>query len=301
MTAVRRRYVEGRFGQVHARIAQPVKDGGKRPLLLIHMSPMTGRIFEVLAGEMGEDRLSVAFDTPGYGQSDAPDTQPTIKTYAAALGEAMDALAPDGPIDVLGYHTGSLTATALAALSPARVGRLVLIGAPLFTPQERTTFKSYYGPTSPSADGEHLAKRWRGFVHHYQRPGMSLDEVAEHFEEAMTGGANAWWGHAAAFDYDLEAALKALAHPTLILKTGDDLARQTEPARHLSPHIDMLDAPGWGHGFATTHARDVAGVLRAWLDAGSREARAGVMDAPAPASALGPMWPPPEAGSFAPE
>lgn len=218
MTAVRRRYVEGHFGQVHARIAQPDRDCGKRPLLLIHMSPMTGRIFEALAGEMGEDRLSVAFDTPGYGQSDAPDTQPSIETYAAALGEAMEALAPDGPFDILGYHTGSLTATALAALSPGRVGRLVLIGAPLFSPDERATFRSYYGPTSPCADGEHLAKRWRGFVHHYQRPGMSLEEVAEHFEEAMTGGANAWWGHAAAFDYELEAALKALAHPTLILR-----------------------------------------------------------------------------------
>ncbi len=299
MKPVRRIYRDGRFGQVHGRLAMPPESSVKRPILFIHMSPMTGRIFEALVGRMGEDRLAVAFDTPGYGHSDAPSAQPSIETYAEALFEVMDLLAPDTPFDVMGYHTGSLTATALAARFPERVGRLVLIGAPLFTPDERIEFKSYYGPKPPSADGEHLARRWRGFVHHYRRPGMSLDEVAEHFEEALTGGANAWWGHAAAFDYDLGAALGALAHPTLVLKTGDDLAVQTEQARGLSPHLEMLEVPGWGHGFATRESGEVATLLRAWLDAEDPAARAAALVAPP--SARGPCWPPQDSGSFAPD
>ncbi|MBT0667100.1 alpha/beta fold hydrolase [Novosphingobium profundi] len=295
MQRPRRRYLDGRYGQVHGRIARPTDAPDARAILFIHMSPMTGHIFERLVGEMGQDRLAAAFDTPGYGQSDAPPCLPSIEDYADALAEAMEALAPGTPYDVMGYHTGSLTATALAARFPERIGRLVLVGAPIFTPEERATFRAYYGPKAPREDGEHLARRWRGFVHHYRRPGMSLEEVAEHFEEATTGGANAWWGHAAAFDYDLEAALRTLAHPALILKTGDDLAAQTEPARHLSPHITMLDAPGWGHGFATREAGDVAQLLRGWLDGVQDRAIA------APPSALGPCWPPAEAGSFAPE
>lgn len=299
MTPVRRFYLDGRFGQVHGRVAQPETFSGQRPILFIHMSPMTGRIFEALVAEMGQDRLAVAFDTPGYGHSDPPAEQPSIESYADALEEAMSSLSPDTPFDVMGYHTGSLTATALAARHPDRVGRLVLIGAPIFSEDERGQFRNYYGPKTPSEDGEHLARRWRGFVHHYRRPGMSLEEVAEHFEEALTGGANAWWGHAAAFDYDLKAALTALGHPTLILKTGDDLATQTELARNLSPRITMLDAPGWGHGFATAHHAQVASLLRDWLDADldSQDTKPPV----APSSAQGPCWPPRDAGSFAPD
>ena len=309
MTRVTRTYVEGRHGQVHARVAAPDANAAtsvRRPVLFIHMSPMTGRIFERLVGEIGADRLAVAFDTPGYGHSDAPGRQPSIEVYADALHEAMASLMAQGTLppatrfDVMGYHTGALVAAAMAARHPEAIGRLVLVGAPLFDSTERKTFRSYYGPHShaPSEDGSHLARRWRGFCHHYRRPGMSLEQVAEHFEEALTGGDKAWWGHAAAFDYDLEAALRTLAHPALVLRTGDDLAAQTEKARGISPLLDMLDVPGWGHGFATSHAAEVAALLRHWLDAGAPHRAA--LEAQLPESAQGPCWPPAEAGSFAP-
>ena len=89
---VRKGYGVGRFGQIHYRISQPALAAGHTPLLCFHMSPNSGRIYETFLKHMGADRFVVAPDTPGFGDSDAPATQPDIADYAAAMGDLMDAL-----------------------------------------------------------------------------------------------------------------------------------------------------------------------------------------------------------------
>ena len=69
---VRRAYAEGRFGQIHYRIAEPTTTTDKVPLVCFHLSPNSGRVYALWLAEMAKDRIAVAPDTPGFGESDAP-------------------------------------------------------------------------------------------------------------------------------------------------------------------------------------------------------------------------------------
>lgn len=287
MTVVKRHYVDGPFGQMHLRCANRA-GGAQVPLLCIHMSPMTGRVFERFLGEIGQDRTAVAFDTPGYGQSDAPPAPPEIEDYARALLAGLGAFGIEGPLDVMGYHTGGKTAAALANMAPARVRRLVIIGAAILSDPERADFSGYYGAKPIDVEGSHILRRWRGFVYHNLRPGVTIDDVADAFREAMTGGSNEWWGHRAAFRFDFATELKWLRQTALIMNLGDDLDVQTRRADGLAPHSRIVELPGWGHGFLDHHRQDAARLVRSFLDAAEGQ-EFGSLDIPA--SALAPRYP----------
>lgn len=114
---VRRAYHDGRFGQLHYRIAGTAAAGGPRPLLCLHGSPYSGRIYETFLAVMGADRIALATDTPGFGDSDPPATVPAMSDHAAAIGDLLDASA-FGEIDLLGCQAGSALAVEFALQRP---------------------------------------------------------------------------------------------------------------------------------------------------------------------------------------
>ena len=101
---VRRAYVNGRYGQLHYRIAKPASPSSVA-LLCIHASPSSGRMYAALLSKLGRDRIAIAPDTPGFGESDAPASPPEIADYAGQMGEFLDALAIR-EVDVLGHTCG---------------------------------------------------------------------------------------------------------------------------------------------------------------------------------------------------
>jgi len=301
--SVTRAYVTGRHGQLHLRRSGPdATTGGAQgalprpPLACFHMSPMSGRIYQHFLGEMGRDRPALAFDTPGFGMSDAPASSPTVEDYAADMLAALDALGVTQPCDLLGYHTGSLIAVALARLAPTRIRRVLMVSAPIFPEQELARFRSYYGHREPDANGAHLVRLWKSFVYHHQRPGESLAGVADIFPEALLGRELEWWGHRAAFGYDLAAGLAGLTQPVLILNPGDDLDVQTRRAAGLAPRSMILEVPGWGHGFLDRQTDEAAALARSFFDAADDAPFAAVR---VPPSADAPRYPA-RVGSFAP-
>ena len=166
--AIRRGYAEGRFGQIHYRVAG--SHGVRSPLLMLHPSPLSGYVFENLMSEMGRDRYVIAPDTPGFGMSDPPAQPPEIADYAATMLEFVAGLGL-GIVDVLGYHTGSLTSVEMAQQAPNVVRKIVMISATTFTPEETEKFRAQYKPKTvderiggagldDAADGpEHLGDR----------------------------------------------------------------------------------------------------------------------------------------------
>jgi pimeloyl-ACP methyl ester carboxylesterase len=292
---VRRSYVDGRHGQMHVRIAGSAT-ADKPPLLCIHMSPMTGRVFERFLGEMGDDRLAIAFDTPGFGLSDPPPAPPFIEDYAKDLLAGLDALGVTGAFDVMGYHTGSMTSVALSLLAPSRVRRILMVSAPVIYEDERKQFKTYYAHRAPQADGSHLVKRWQGFVYHHLRPGVMLEEVSDVFRDALMGGNIEWWGHHAAFEHDLAANLVQVSKPVLIFNPGDDLDLQTRRAVGMAKNSQIIELPAWGHGFLDHHTRDAAQLARAFFDAADGAEFSAIA---VPESARGQRYPE-RVGSFPP-
>ena len=262
---VRRRYVDGPDGQIHLRTAGEAGAAARPPLLCFHMSPMSGRIYERFSAEMGEDRLAVAVDTPGFGMSDTPHDMPEIADYARAMAQVIDALGLSGPVDLMGYHTGSLIACDLARLRPNQVRRLVLVSAPLLTAEEREAMRALYKPVSPTIDGEHLMKRWRGFVHHNLGRGYELEDVADMFPDGLLGRGKAWWGHRAAFNHRPDMGLPEVQQPVLIINPDDDLRPYTPRAKELLQNGHIVDRD-WGHGFLHASTHEAAELVRDFLD-----------------------------------
>ena len=86
MPLVTRDFLDTEFGQMHVRLAKPVKVLNP-PLLCLHMTPQSGRDFESFMSLAAEDRLVVAPDYHGYGSSDRPLETPevTIEDYARSI------------------------------------------------------------------------------------------------------------------------------------------------------------------------------------------------------------------------
>lgn len=224
-----RRYVEGRWGQVHLR------DDGEGPaLLMLHQSPLSGAMFDAALPFLRGFRV-LRPDTPGFGMSDPPPEPQSIAAHADALAALMDALELERA-HVLGHHTGAMIAARLAAAHPARVERLVLNGVPWLTAAERAHFAAFeFKPVEPRPDGGHLLDAWNQRLR--ASPGWTdLRAMHAHVVTMLTVGERYHWGFAMALGHDMEPDLRAVSAPTLVLSnTGDDLRDATRRAAALRP------------------------------------------------------------------
>lgn len=255
-------YHDGLFGALHYRRAACV-NSALPPLYLLHMSPSSSRAFDALVLEMGRDREVIAVDTPGFGESDAPPSPPSIEDYAAAVAHLAHGLG-HAQVDVLGYHTGAMIAVALAVAEPALVRRVVQISCPVFTAEERVAFRAEYRGRELREDGSHLVDSWLNLQRFYG-PDVPLSVLARNFAEGLRGGPAAPWGHRAAFDYDLAAALPKVKQSVLIVNPEDDLAEQTPRGLALLHDARMLTLHGQAHGFIDVSTAEFGGALRQFL------------------------------------
>lgn len=69
-SSVKRQVIDGRYGQLHLRVAGREHEDKKPAVLCLHMMPKSSRGFARLIPELAKDRLVIAPDYPGYGESD---------------------------------------------------------------------------------------------------------------------------------------------------------------------------------------------------------------------------------------
>lgn len=264
MTHIRRSYVDGVFGQTHYRIAQPDSPSSLPPLYCLHQSPKCGLEFEALMGVIGDERIVVAPDYPGYGQSDAPPEEhlATVPAYAEACWEVASALG-HMHIDLFGNHTGAKVAAAMALIHPDRVGDIAMVSAALLTREERAWFSDYFTPIPLDEAGTRFTTMWERIVNR-RGPGATLEMLAQSFMMNLLGGEAYEWGHAAAFAYDqpFAEALKTLPHRITILNPADDLAECTRRATELLRNGEVIECPQWGYNFMDVWPQDVTALLR---------------------------------------
>ena len=263
----RRAYANGRYGQIHYRYVEPATViGGKPPLLCLHASPLSGIVYDNWLLEMGRDRRAFAPDTPGYGGSDAPPSPPEIADYARTFLGLIDELQLD-QVDVMGYHTGSMTAVEMARRDPRRVRKVVMISAPLFTAEELAQLRAAMltTPTYETLLANDLAS-WRKNGKGMLRDEPTDERYADIKIESMRRYRTASWGFRAAFNYDLAHALTEVTQPILLLNPEDDLWEMTPRAMKYSKTATLHNLPGWTHGHLDAHTVEMAAIVRAFLD-----------------------------------
>lgn len=264
---VKRCLVDGSFGQIHVRVAKPYSPR-HRPLVCLHMSPKSGRIFARFIEHAADDRVVIAPDYPGFGESDPPPAEPhvTIEDYAASVWEAVDALSL-GPVDLLGYHTGSEVAAEAARQRPRQVGSIVMISAPVFTAHELEEIHRIYESIPLDAAGTRFERMWASVLGH-RGPGMTLEMAASSFAENLRAGENYEWGHRAAFLYAprYAAVVQGLPHRITVINPRDDLSEQTSRIVPYLSNGEVIDHPEWGHGFLDAHTDAAVAAVKCALD-----------------------------------
>lgn len=276
-----RQFVDGRFGQIHVRVATPVSapvatsvaapvTARKRPLACLHMSPKSGRIFTRFMAQASGERVVLAHDYPGFGESDPPPGDPvvTIEDYAQSLWDVVDALQL-GTIDLFGYHTGSLVAAEAARQRPDQVGAIVMISAPVFTAEELAQMQATYAEIPLDAAGTRFRRMWDSVIAH-RGPGVTLAMLAESYAENFRAGEHYEWGHRAAFAYAPKFAevVGGLSQRITVLMPDDDLAAHTLRIGPWLADGEIISHPEWGHGFLDAHTDAAVAAVASALDGG---------------------------------
>lgn len=156
---VTRRFVDVGGRRVHVRMM-----GSGPPALFIHSSPANSSFVIPEMASVADQFTCFAFDTPGFGLSDAlPGEVLTIAQLADALAATLDVLAMP-PCPVFGCHTGASIALELAVRHPERVTGLMLDSLCCFTAEEFASLEAGYFTDFPvDALGGHYSAVWTRF------------------------------------------------------------------------------------------------------------------------------------------
>lgn len=258
---IRRAYVDGRWGQVHLRMA-----GDGWPLVLLHQSPISGSAFEAAMPLLAAGGArAIAVDTAGYGSSAPPPRPASIEEHADALLTVLDALGLSR-VRLLGHHTGGSIAAAFAARHGDRVERLILNGVALLTAEELAFFRTFdFGPKPIEPDGGHLLAAWNQRL--AGSPGWTnLEAMHRYTVEALAVRDRMGWGFEAAFAYDLKRDLEAIACPTLILtNTGEDLFEPSKRAHASRPDFAFAALDGGTHDIVDEQPEAWAAAVLAFM------------------------------------
>ena len=262
---VRRRYIDGRYGQIHLREAQPEnEDVSAPPLVLLHQSPLSGRMFDQFIPYLAQGRRVIALDTPGYGESDRPETRPSAIDYADTIVEAVAAVY-GAPFDLLGYHTGSALAAIAASRHPETVRRLVLIAMPYFTQERRDeVLELVLAEKTYAADGSHLPPLWTG-TYGVKPDGQTNDDVARIVAEKQRPGLYGGWALQAVLERDLAPDLEAVRQRTLALAPHDSLQSATKAAADLIENSEFVDVPNLAYGLFDAAQEELAAPVNRFL------------------------------------
>jgi pimeloyl-ACP methyl ester carboxylesterase len=236
-------YVDTPLGQVHYRDM-----GAGEPILLLHQSPASSLQYEAAFDPLTDAGYRViAMDTPGFGESDPPPFVPTIADYASVIPYVLDQAGVDR-VNVVGHHTGVEVAFEAAGLYPDRFRKLAAHGVPLFEPEEMPrwmqTVEREKTPVVRDPEGKYLAERFS----RAKRDDVSQEMLRvreRNMLTAIAAGPLYWYGHSAAFLYDIRPRLMELQLPLLFLtNTGDMIHEHTLNAHKLRPDAELVVLEG---------------------------------------------------------
>lgn len=263
---VRRSYAESRFGQIHLWTAYPSGGGfdERTPLVCLHHSGGSGRLFSPMLKELGNDRSIYAPDLPGHGSSDVPSSKAAVADLAGAVGDFLDSLRLR-QVDIFGYQLGAALAAELAIARPQQIRRVMLWGVPAYSAQDRVTLLQNPTALGSREDGSDVVDEWRRTLER-RGPGVPTTALAEDFGDRLRAGLNGVKALAAALDYSPSERLPLVKQPTLVLRLKDEFWEQAPRVRGALTNGSLLDLSDYGQGFLSAAPSRFASVAREFFD-----------------------------------
>lgn len=266
VVVVRRSYAESRFGQIHLWTAYPSGGGfdERVPVVCLHHGGGSGRVFAPMLREVGHDRSIYAPDLPGHGSSDATGSKNSVADLAAAIGDFLDSSRMRA-VDLFGYQLGALVTAELAIARPQQVRRVMLWGAPCYSPQERATLLQTATTPGTREDGSDVTEEWQRVL---QRRGANVPPtaLAEELGDRLRAGTSGTRALSAAIDYPTVERLPLVKQPALVLRLRDEFWDQAPRVRSALPNGSLLDVPDYGQGFLSAAPQRFASIAREFLD-----------------------------------
>jgi len=238
--------------QIHYRRATPVAAAvARRPLVLFHQNPASSFEYEGLMRDIGRDRLVIAPDTPGYGQSDGPDAPPDMAGYAALLLAALPEMGIDAATgcDLYGFHTGALIAVEAALARPDLVRYLALTGLPMRDATECAERLRAAHATPPLDEaGEGMlgtARALWDYVVTARAQAVPLRRAALNWRDKLGALDRLHWAYFGVWSYDYTARLPQLTCPCLLVQPDEDIRAPSLAAAALIPDHRIAELPQW--------------------------------------------------------
>lgn len=268
-----RGYVDTDWGQLHYRAAGPAPADASAVVALYHESPRTSAVYQPVLDRFADGVSVLAFDTPGFGQSDDAPLDRPLAEYATVLLQALDRLGVDRILPV-GMKTGSALVTAMAV----RAGRARIPGAVLYAQEapddeafeERA--REWAPPLAFPADGSALMALYRKNVGLYgiAHPRVLYEAVADAIANADRYASvypAIFRGHRKTWD-DMHALIAAGVHLT-VLSPPTARYSPTEPiAFGAIPGARVVQMPSTGQFPALAGDEFVAAVQNALAASG---------------------------------
>lgn len=216
------------------------------PIFLFHASPMSSSSLIPLIDQLSQNFMVIAPDTPGYGQSSAPLSQPeSIIEYATRLHELQVQLELP-KIAIYGTATGAQIGIRYALEYADEVTHLFLDNTAHFTKQEKEEIlASYFPDYTPQPSGAHLAKIWDTVTHLFQyfpwcfkedryklnTPTPPISVLHKIFIDYLTCGSKYDWAYRAAFAHEDRKHIYDVQVPVHIFRWEGSI---------LTPYMDRI-------------------------------------------------------------
>ena len=217
------------------------------PILFLHGVGSDKSVWRPQLDHFGASRRAIAFDYPGYGESQFR-AGATRDDYAAAVLAGMDSLGVDRA-HVCGLSLGGVVAIALYAAAPERCASLIIADSFAIHPQGEAIYER---GVAASVDMRGLATARVGALLISEEPRAEvIDTMAAIDPEAYRIGARAVW------QADQRERAAAIRVPTLILCGEEDAITPPALSKELASlipgsrlkliagasHLDNLDKP----------------------------------------------------------
>ena len=222
---MRKAYLDGTNGQIHARYWHERKDG--TPLLCLPPAPHTGLYYQTLADHLSVPMIAV--DYPGAGSSCPLPHKPSISDYASVIGSLLPKI---GRVNLLGFHSGCLVALELTRSYGSLCDKVICIDFPLFDSETRTKYASYTTDVEPPKVPNDLEKSFNTNVTN-RRDIIGEPRALELWVESLRAGPRYNDTFKAAFAYEADKALEESEKDINFFGTQCNLLEPTREAAKL--------------------------------------------------------------------